>query len=62
MIQLTKPKPRGDYAYEEGIQMVWTAWTRPRCCFNSDFFTAILFQRFFIVAFAFIAAKFGSAI
>lgn len=25
-------------------------------------FTAILFQRFFIVAFAFIAAKFGSAI
>ena len=25
-----------DYAYEEGIQMVWTAWTRPRCCFNSD--------------------------
>ena len=37
MIQLTKLKPRGDYAYEEGIQMVWTAWTRPRCCFNSDF-------------------------
>ena len=37
MIQLTKLKPRGDYAYEEGIQMVWTAWTRPRCCFNFDF-------------------------
>ena len=37
MRQLTKLKPRGDYAYEEGIQMVWTAWTRPRCCFNSDF-------------------------
>lgn len=37
MIQLTKLKPRGDYAYEEGIQMVRTAWTRPRCCFNSDF-------------------------
>ena len=37
MIQLTKLKPRGDYAYEEGIQMVQTAWTRPRCCFNSDF-------------------------
>ena len=37
MIQLTKLKPRGDYAYEEGIQMVLTAWTRPRCCFNADF-------------------------
>lgn len=37
MIQLAKLKPRGDYAYEEGIQMVWTAWTRAHCCFNSDF-------------------------